>query len=325
MIRYLTEQFPLILGRRNLKHLTQPIAIHNVLEYLLGALEIPASRGRTYEIGGGNVLSYAETMLTYARLRGLTRHVLLFPWIPETLIAFITGIITPVPSRITRPLVGGMRGDSIVLDGSAREMFPSINPLSYEDSVQLALEDLSPSRLDPIWLEDGSLWRGRREGLFIESRQVKVKAAPGEVYRVVSRLGGKNGWIYLDGLWKFRGFIDRLIGGPGLRGRSSQEDLCIGDVLDFYFVEAVIPGRLLRLSAELKAPGLGWMEWRTDPIGTDDTRLTQSIFFAPRGLLGFIYWYLLWLVHSLVFSGLIRGIAQKAVKETISGGDTYDN
>jgi uncharacterized protein YbjT (DUF2867 family) len=325
MIRYLTEQFPLILGRRNLKQLTQPIAIKNVLEYILGALETPASRGHLYEIGGGSVLSYAETMLTYARLRELSRHVLLFPWIPETLIAYITGRITPVPARITRPLVGGMRGDSIVLDGSAREMFPSIDLLSYEDSVILALEDLSPSRLDPNWLEAGSVWRGRRQGFFIESRQVMVKATPEGLYRVISRLGGKNGWIYLDGLWKFRGIIDRLLGGPGLRGRSSPGNFSLGDVLDFYMVEALIPGRLLRLRAELKAPGLGWMEWRMEPMGTGDTRLTQTAFFAPRGLPGFIYWYSLWLVHTLVFSGLIRGIDRQAVKETISGGDTHDN
>jgi uncharacterized protein YbjT (DUF2867 family) len=326
MIRYLTEQIPVIVGPRNLKKLTQPIAIQNVLEYLLAALETPACRGRVYEIGGGDVLSYAQTMLTYARLRGLTRRVLLFPWISDTLMAFFTGKLTPVPSLIARPLIGGMRSHSIVRDGSALEMFPQVQPLAYQDSVLQALENLSPPRLDQDWQNGDSFCRMKREGFFIENRQGRIEVQPEVVYQLVSGMGGKGGWIYLNGLWKLRGFIDRLIGGPGLRGRSSKETLSVGDVLDYYCVEAVTPGRLLRLKAELKAPGLGWMEWRTNPdVDSDGTVLSQTVYFAPRGVWGFIYWYFLWPVHALVFAGLIRGIARRAMEFDVSRGDTHED
>jgi len=326
MIRYLTEQIPVIVGPRNLKKLTQPIAIQNVLEYLLAALETPACRGRVYEIGGGDVLSYAQTMLTYARLRGLNRRVLLFPWISDTLMAFFTGKLTPVPSLIARPLIGAMRSHSIVRDGSALEMFPQVQPLAYQDSVLQALENLSPPRLDQDWQNGASFCRMKREGFFIENRQGRIAVQPEVVYQIVSGMGGKGGWIYLNGLWKLRGFIDRLIGGPGLRGRSSKETLSVGDVLDYYCVEAVTPGRLLRLKAELKAPGLGWMEWRTDPdVNSDGTVLSQTVFFAPRGVWGFIYWYFLWPVHALVFAGLIRGIARRAMEFEVSRGDTHED
>ena len=326
MIRYLTEQLPVIVGSPNLKRLTQPIAIQNVLEYLLAALETPACRGSVYEIGGGDVLSYAETMQTYARLRGLTRRVLLLPWVPDALMAFITGALTPVPTRIARPLIGGMRGDSIVRAGSALETFPQIRPLDYRDSLLQALANLSPSRLDPVWRNGASLCRMKREGFFIENRQVRIRVQPEVVYQVVSGMGGKYGWIYLNGLWKLRGSIDRLIGGPGLRGRSSKQNPSVGDVLDFYRVEAVKPGSLLRLKAELKAPGLGWMEWRTSAeVDGDGTLLSQTVFFAPAGVWGFIYWYFLWPVHSLVFAGLIRAIARCAIKFVVPREDDHEH
>ena len=146
------------------------------------------------------------------------------------------------------------------------------------------------------------------EGFFIENREVRLKARPEAVYRVVSGLGGKNGWLYLNGLWHLRGLLDRLVGGPGMRGRSSEANLSENDIVDYYHVEALEPGRMLRLIAELKAPGQGWMEWRVVPDGAGSV-LSQTAFFAPRGMLGFVYWYLLWPVHALVFAGLIRMIA----------------
>ena len=240
--------------------------------------------------------------------------------------AFFTGKLTPVPSLIARPLIGGMRSHSIVRDGSALEMFPQVQPLAYQDSVLQALENLSPPRLDQDWQNGDSFCRMKREGFFIENRQGRIEVQPEVVYQLVSGMGGKGGWIYLNGLWKLRGFIDRLIGGPGLRGRSSKETLSVGDVLDYYCVEAVTPGRLLRLKAELKAPGLGWMEWRTNPdVDSDGTVLSQTVYFAPRGVWGFIYWYFLWPVHALVFAGLIRGIARRAMEFDVSRGDTHED
>jgi hypothetical protein len=198
-----------------------------------------------------------------------------------------------------------------VYDGSSRQAFPSIEPLDYRTSVLLALEQLSPSRLEPVWMNGASLSRIRRNGFFIENRQIGIEVQPEAVYRVVSGLGGGRGWLSLNGLWKLRGIFDRLVGGPGLRGRSSAESLSVGDILDFYRVEAVEPNRLLRLKAELKAPGSGWMEWRIMPDG-GGTLLSQTAFFAPKGAWGFVYWYLLLPVHRVAFKYLFRAIARHA-------------
>ena len=310
MIRYLTEQFPLLVGPRDLKNLTQPISVQDVLAYLLAALETPACRGGIYEIGGSDVLSYAETMLSYARLRGLRRGMLLLPWMPVDLMAFLVGRLMPIPPRIARALISGIRGSSNVHHADADKVFPDIHPQSYPRSIQSALEQLSPTRLEPVWRNGASSSRIMTQGFFIVNREVRLDARPEVVYRVVSGMGGKSGWLYLNGLWQLRGLLDRLAGGPGMRGRGSEGNLSENDIMDYYRVEALEPGRMLRLKAELKAPGQGWMEWRAAPDGAG-TLLSQTAFFAPRGLMGFLYWYLLWPVHALVFAGLIRAIARR--------------
>ena len=310
MIRYLTDQMPLLIGPHNLQNLAQPIAIKDVVKYLLAALEIPACWGGIFEIGGKDILSYAETMLVYAYLRGLRRQVLLLPWIPVDLMAFLVGRITPIPVDIARPLIGGMRGNSVVIDTAAEQMFPAIHPQGYRDSVLDALEQIHPTSLEPVWRTDASLCRVRVVGFFIENRQVRLKVSPEAIHQVVSGLGGKRGWLYMNTLWQLRGFLDKLIGGPGLRGRSSENALSENDIVDFYRVEAFVPGRMLRLRAELRSPGQGWMEWQLTP-DSEGTRLDQTVFFAPRGLAGYIYWYFLWPLHTLVFAGLIKAIARR--------------
>jgi len=311
MIRYLTEQFPIMFGPIWMHNHTQPISIQNVLDYLLTALNNQTCRGKIYEIGGKDVLTYAETMSIYARLRGLRRRIITLPGMPVKFMAHLAGIFTPVPTRIASPLLGGMRTDSVVRDEAANRDFPQIHPLNYEASVAMALEHLSPVNLEPIRDNGLSSFRIKREGFFIENQKIRLEAGTEQVYRAVSGMGGKSGWLYLNGLWQLRGFLDRLVGGPGLRGRSSESTLSENDVVDYYRVEAIEPGQMLRLKAELKSPGQGWMEWRTMPGGAG-TILSQTAFFAPRGMLGFVYWYLLWPVHTLVFTGLIREIARRA-------------
>jgi Protein of unknown function (DUF2867) len=186
--------------------------------------------------------------------------------------------------------------------------------VDYEQGVKLALSQLRPDQLEPTWADcDQPVKAMKHEGFFIEHRCVTVEAATGKVFQVVSALGGKNGWLYANWLWNLRGWLDRLLGGPGMRGRS--DDLKVGDWIDFYCIEAIEDGRLLRLYSELKAPGKGWMEWRVEAEDRT-TRLSQTGFFAARGLSGFLYWYLLGPFHKLVFRGLIRAIAQKSQDET---------
>jgi uncharacterized protein YbjT (DUF2867 family) len=314
MIRYLTEQFPLVFGPPWMHNRTQPIAIQNVLDYLIAALENPVSRGKIYEIGGKDILTYAGTISVYARLRGLQRRMLILSGMSVGLMARVVGMLTPVPARIAGPLLGGMRSDSVVHDEAASRDFPQIEPVDYETSVRQALQRLSPGTLETGWEKGASSFRTKQEGFFIEGQQIQLDALPEAAYRTITGLGGRNGWLYLNGLWKLRGFFDWLIGGPGLRGVRTTAALVEGDILDFYRVEALEPNRLVRLRAELKAPGLGWMEWHIRQQSQGGVALTQIAYFAPTGLPGFLYWYLLLPFHRLVFAGLVKAIARRAAE-----------
>jgi len=319
LIRYLTEQFPLLVSLPWMHNRTQPIAIQNILDYLVAALENPNCSGKIYEIGGKDVLTYAGTLAAYARLRGLKRRLVILPGISINFLAQIAGKVTPVPARIAGPLLGGMRTDSVVHDDAASRDFPQIHPLDYATSVRLALECLSPGSFETDWENGSSSFRVKQEGFFIEGLHMQIDAQPEAVYRIITGLGGRQGWLYLNGLWKLRGFMDRLVGGPGLRGRKNVDTLGEGDILDYYRVEALETNRLVRLRAELKAPGLGWMEWRIHPRPGGDVLLTQIAFFAPKGVPGFLYWYLLLPFHQLVFSGLIRAVARRAGENLSTG------
>ena len=314
MIRFMTEFLPVIVGPGWLQNMSQPIAAQNVIDYLLSALDNLAGQGQVFEIGGPDRMPYAKLMQTYGRLRSLRRGFVTMPGIPLRFMAMGVALMTPVPASIASPLVDGLRTDSLVQDATARSIFPNVNLIGYERSVNIALDQLRPDRLEPAWTDcDQPVKFMKHEGFFIDHRCEKVDTSPEKVFYVISALGGKNGWLYANWLWKLRGWLDRLFGGPGMRGRS--DSLTVGDVVDFYRVEAIEGNQLLRLYSELKAPGEGWMEWRVeDEDGM--TRLSQTGFFAPHGFWGFAYWILLNPFHRLVFLGLIRAIARHS--ETIN-------
>ena len=310
MIRFLTECFPVLPGPAWLRNRAQPIAAANVVDYLLAALDHPEARGGIYELGGPEVMQYADAMLGYARRRGLKRRLFTLPGIPVALMARLVDWLTPVPYAIATPLVGGLRSDSVVLDDAARRVFPEIRPISYNQAVDRALEELHPARLEPVWqgLGDGARSM-KHEGFFLDYRTRRVQAPARKVYDVLTALGGRGGWPYADWLWRLRGWIDRLAN-PRRRGhpQARQERVSkIGDELDYYRVEALEPERMLRLYSLLRAPGEGWMEWRIE-AGT----LSQIAFFAPRGLAGFLYWYALGPLHRLVFGGLLRALQRRS-------------
>ncbi len=310
MIRFMTELMPIVFGPVWLQNTSQPIAAQNVIDYLLAALENQGAQSQVFEIGGPDKMSYAELMLTYGRLRGLWRKYMILPGIPLWFMALGVERMTPVPAAIARPLVDGLRSDSLVQDESARRTFPNVNLIGYEEAVNIALGQLRPDRLEPAWRDcDRPVKFMKHEGFFIDHRCEGVDASPEKVFRVVAALGGKSGWLYADWLWKLRGWLDRFFGGLGMRGRP--DSLKVGATLDFYRVEAIEEGRLLRLYSKLKAPGEGWMEWR---IETEEggTRISQTGFFAPRGFWGFAYWILLGPFHRLVFRGLIHAIARQS-------------
>lgn len=322
MIRYLTERLPVMICPKWVFTRIQPIAIRNVLDYLVAALGCPASIGRTLEIGGQDVITYAEMMTGYARARGLKRHLLAVPVLTPRLSSYWVHLVTPIPANIAQPLIKGLGNEVIVRDALARKLFPAILPLDYATAVKLALEKLGAHEVETAWSDALTSSQGvktpvsliRSEGMIIERRQQMVCAAPEQVYRSFARLGGERGWLYWDWSWQLRGRVDRLFGGVGMRrGRRDPETLRVGDPLDFWRVEMVEPGRLIRLRAEMKVPGRAWLEFQSVPQADGQTLLTQTAFFEPKGLFGLAYWYALYPIHSLIFSGLIRKIGERAL------------
>ena len=314
MIRFLTECFPVLPGPGWLKNRVQPVSARNVIDYLVAALDHPEARGGIYELGGPDVMLYADTMLRYAGLRGLKRRLFTLPVIPVWIMARFVGWLTPVPAVIAEPLIGGLQSDSIVLNDKAVHLFPKIKLIPYDLAVNESLEELIPARLERIWEGLGrDTISIKHEGFFISYRRVIVNALPERVYRVFTAMGGRNGWPYANWLWFRRGSLDKLFGGHSiLLKEDGDTGLKEGDARDYYRVERLEPDHLLRLYSELRAPGEGWMEWRVDIAPGNKSTLAQTAFFAPRGLPGFLYWALLGPLHCFVFRGLIQAIKQRS-------------
>src|SRR5512144_930172 len=292
IIRYLTERLPVLDCPRWLYTRSQPIAIRNVLDYLVAALDTPASVGRIIEIGGADVLTYGDLLRGYARARGLKRWLVPVPVLTPRLSSYWVHLVTPVPAVIARPLIQGLRNDVIVRDDTALRLFPQIKPLDYATAVRLALANLESGHVETAWSDalassQGDLWPvalATHEGIILERRQLNVAAPAPAVFAAFTRLGGTTGWLCLDWAWRLRGLLDRLLGGVGLRrGRRNPQEARAGDAVDFWRVEAVERNRLLRLRAEMKVPGRAWLEFKVEPIATGTSRLSQTAFFAPRG------------------------------------------
>jgi hypothetical protein len=221
-------------------------------------------------------------------------------------------------------LIEGLRNEVIVRDDSARTLFPDIQPVSFDVAVNRALEKLQASQVETSWVDalvssqpsDTPAVLTTHEGMILEQRQCIVHAEPDAVYRAFASLGGATGWLYFNWAWHVRGIMDRMVGGVGLRrGRRHPTEVRIGDALDFWRVEAVESNRMMRLRAEMKVPGRAWLQFKSEPED-GGTRLTQTAYFAPKGLFGLIYWYGLYPIHGLIFSGMIRKLAERAERQT---------
>lgn len=323
MIRYLTERVPVMICPRWVFTRVQPIAICDVLDYLVAALGTPASAGKIVEIGGSDVMTYGDMMLEYARVRGLRRWLISVPVLTPRLSSYWVHLVTPIPANIARPLIDGLRNEVVVRDAAARELFPLLRPMDYQSAVALALVDLEARHIETSWSDAlvnsprdiVPLLLSTQEGMIMERRQQMVPAPPTRVFQMISRLGGQTGWLYLNWAWSLRGWIDRFIGGVGLRrGRRDPEALRIGDAVDFWRVESVEPDKHLLLRAEMKLPGRAWLQFETFPYEGGQTRLVQTAFFAPKGLSGLAYWYALYPIHRLIFAGMIRNLARRAAE-----------
>ena len=321
LIRALVERLPIMLTPRWVKGKAQPIAIDDLLDYLMEALRIPISNYRMYEIGGADQVSYADMMRTYGRQRGLEPLIIPVPVLTPWLSALWLGLITPLYARIGRAIIESIVHVTVVRDNAALTTF-SVRPMGIDEAIRRALAHEETHFAATRWSDalsssgKSQSWGGVRFGTrLVDSRTLNVEAPPEVVFRCIERIGGDNGWYAYNWLWRVRGFIDLLEGGVGLRrGRPSPTTLRVGDTVDSFRVESIEPNRRLRLISEMHLFGRAWLEFEVTGAGSSTT-IRQTAIFDPVGLIGQVYWYSLYLPHELVFSGMLRGIAKAALRE----------
>ncbi len=313
MTRYLTERLPVMVTPKWVDNLVQPIGVTDVLAYLQAALDV-APQG-VVEIGA-DALSFREMMKQYAEVRGLKRRIFATPVLAPTLAGRWVQFITPIPNRIAIPLIRGIVTPVTADTEAARRLFPAITPIDYRSAVARAIERETLSDVETRWsgaqpdegyvIED---W----ENLKQEIRTVETTKSAEDVWALVEGLGGRRGWLTWRWAWRLRGGIDRAIGGPGLRrGRRHPERLLVGEAVDWWRVEAIEPGRLLRLRAEMKVPGKAWLQFEVNALPDGGSRLVQTALFEPKGLAGLLYWDVLYPAHRVIFRDLARAIVRQA-------------
>jgi len=319
MIRNLTERIPIMICPKWVYTKTQPIAISNVLDYLIHALNIKLPNNQIIEIGSKDILTYGDMIKQYAQVRNLKRILISVPVLTPKLSSYWVHWTTPLSANITRPLVEGLKNESIIKNNSANKYFPDIKLLSYKSSVKKAISSFNNKSIETSWSDALSSSRGNdnsvnsllREGMIIEDRRIYIKKDKEIIFNYICSIGGSNGWLYANFLWTLRGYIDLMLGGVGLRrGRRNPLELKQGDALDFWRVEKIIKNQLVRLKAEMKLPGKAWLEYEIIKL-KDNYQLIQKAYFMPTGLFGLFYWYALYPIHKIIFKGLIKKIKRE--------------
>ena len=331
MLRYLTERLPVMVTPRWVRNRVQPIAIRDVLRHLVACAGADGDVRGAWDIGGSDVLTYGELMQRYAAAAGLRRRVVVpVPVLSPRLSSYWVNIVTPVPGRLARPLVESLRHE-MVCSGPTPPWVSAQDPaaLGVDEALRLALQRTHESSVETRWssaqwtdapsdsLPSDPSWTGG--SLYVDEREVKVQADADALWRVVESIGGENGWYSYPLLWAVRGHLDRLLGGVGLsRGRRDPDRLAVGDSLDWWRVEEVLPRRLLRLRAEMRVPGRAWLEMQVEPTADGDgtSRYRQRATFYPRGLAGQAYWWAVAPFHGLVFGGMLRNIKAAAERSS---------
>jgi uncharacterized protein YbjT (DUF2867 family) len=317
MLRALVERLPVMITPRWVTSRSQPIAIEDVLAYLLAALDLDGDRSVVYEIGGANAVTYRELMLEYARQRGLRRLLLPVPFLSPRLSSLWLTLVTPVHAGIGRDLVESLRNDTVVHDTSALQDF-GVRPRTVAEAVARALQNEDRAIAETRWSDEAVApeqpFGGRRFGSrLVDVRARTIPRPPAIAFAPVQRIGGSVGWYYARPLWGMRGLLDALVGGPGLRrGRRDPVGIRVGDTIDFWRVERFEPDSVLRLRAEMRLPGRAWLQFEVAPAQGGGSILTQTAIFDPAGLAGLAYWYGLWPVHRVIFEGMARRIAAAA-------------
>ncbi len=318
LIRSLVERLPIMTTPKWVSMPAQPIAIDDLIAYLIAALDLPITEYRIYEIGGADQVSYADIMKAYARHRGMRIRMIPVPVLTPFISSLWLGLITPLYARIGRKLIESIVHSTVVRDDSALRIFP-IRPMGIEAALQKALanedREFAMTRWSDALSSAGNVrsWGGVRFGTrLVDSRTIAVNAPPSDAFRPIRRIGGTAGWYAWNVLWQIRGFLDLLVGGVGLRrGRPHPEELRVGDTVDFWRVEAYEPDHRVRLAAEMKLPGRAWLEFEVTGDESSST-IRQTAIFDPIGLLGLLYWYGIYPLHLMVFKGMLKNIAAEA-------------
>jgi hypothetical protein len=321
MIRALVQRLPVMICPRWVEVKAQPIAVEDVIAYLLAALELPLEQSAVFEIGGPDQVSYGEIMREYARQCGLRRWMISVPVLTPHLSSLWLGLVTPIYARVGRKLIESMRNPTLVRDQSALTAF-AIQPMSLRKAVERALHHEDQEFAATFWSDALSSagktasWGGTRFGTrLVDSRTVQVPVPPAVAFAPIQRIGGANGWYCANLLWQVRGFFDLLVGGVGLRrGRRDAHTVAVGDALDFWRVESFEPHRRLGLVAEMKVPGRAWLQFEVEASGQGSV-IRQTAIFDPAGLGGLLYWYALYPIHYCIFKGMLHEIASIARRE----------
>ncbi|MBI1321026.1 MAG: DUF2867 domain-containing protein [Candidatus Hydrogenedens sp.] len=318
LVRSLVRALPVMITPKWLEVKAQPIAITDLLQYLLLARAVPVEESVIYEIGGADVVTYGEILREYARQRGLRRYFIKVPVLTPRLSSLWLHLVTPVHANIGRKLIESISHPTVVQDDRATRDF-AIRPVGNADAIAQALRYEDKEFAETKWshtisaLAPRPAWGGVTFGSrIIDCREVTVGVAPDAAFAPVRRIGGRQGWYYANVLWAIRGFLDILAGGVGLRrGRRDPETPYVGDAIDWWRVEAYEPDARLYLFAEMKVPGRAWLEFTVEPA-ENSTIIRQTAIFDPLGVPGLAYWYALYILHQFVFNGMLRNIAQTA-------------
>ncbi len=324
MLRSLVSRLPLMICPRWVDVKTQPIAIRDVLAYLIGCLENAETAGRTFDIGGPDVLTYRQMMHRFAAILGLKRLIVVVPVLTPRLSAYWVNLMTPVNAGLAFALIESLQYETVCEEGKIRELVP-IPRTGFDDACRWALDKVNQNAVETRWTNASLPHRFERVSLPIlapenctirDEQRFEADVPPLVLFDKVRRIGGDVGWYYAEWLWKIRGGMDRAIGGVGLRrGRRDPVSVRIGDAIDFWRVEDVVPGRRLLLHAEMIVPGDAWLEFRVEPIDESHSELIQTAYFKPSPFWGRAYWYACFPLHWFVFQGMARNIIQAAERD----------
>jgi uncharacterized protein YbjT (DUF2867 family) len=315
MIHHLVNRLPVMISPKWLLVRTQPIGIRDVLQYLIETIDRPETAGKIYDIGGPDILTYRDMLKTVADVLGLRRYIITVPVLTPKLSSYWINFVTPIPTKTARVLIESLRHETICENDDALRDFP-VRPIGFEETVRRAFSKFRSHAVETTWTDASPIESQSvidPSHLLTDQRRVRVNSPVETLFSVVTSLGGNRGWLYANRLWRLRGFIDKQLGGVGLRrGRRHPVNIATGDALDFWRVEEYIPLQRIVLRAEMKVWGGAWLEFETKAVGENKSELIQTARYYPHGLTGLVYWYAIYPIHVPVFRGMVKAIAREA-------------